>query len=47
MAAKVNEFTGLVQGSMTVIEYALKFDRLVKFALDLVPTDATRHDKFV
>ena len=46
-AAKVNEFVGLVQGSMTVTEYALKFDRLAKFAPDLVPTDAARQDRFI
>ena len=41
-AAKVNEFMGLVQSSMKVTQYALKFDRLAKFAPDLVPTDAAR-----
>ena len=41
-AAKVNEFVGLVQGNMTVTLYALKFDRLAKFAPDLVPTDVAR-----
>ncbi|XP_062075695.1 uncharacterized protein LOC133779806 [Humulus lupulus] len=41
-AAKVNEFTGLVQENMSVTEYALKFDRLAKFEPDLVPTDTTR-----
>ncbi|XP_060963693.1 uncharacterized protein LOC133033109 [Cannabis sativa] len=35
LAAKVDEFTGLVQGSLTVTEYAQKFDRLAKFAPDL------------
>ena len=46
-AAKVNEFVSLVQGNMTVTEYALKFDRLAKFAPDLVPTDAARQDRFI
>ena len=32
---------------MTVIECSMKFDRLAKFALDLVPTDVARHDKFI
>ena len=32
---------------MTVTEYALKFDRLAKFAPDLVPTDAARQDRFI
>ncbi|XP_062089472.1 uncharacterized protein LOC133796005 [Humulus lupulus] len=31
---------------MTVTEYALKFDMLAEFASDLVPTDATRRDRF-
>ena len=29
-AAKVNEFVRLVQGNMTVAEYAIKFDRLAR-----------------
>ncbi|XP_060957680.1 uncharacterized protein LOC133029209 [Cannabis sativa] len=44
---KVDEFTGLVQGSLTVTEYAQKFDRLAKFAPDLVPTDRVRAHRFV
>ncbi|KAM6599935.1 hypothetical protein CsatA_019544 [Cannabis sativa] len=47
LAAKVDEFTGLVQGSLTVTEYAQKFDRLAKFAPDLVPTDRVRAHRFV
>ncbi|KAM6556128.1 hypothetical protein CsatB_003147 [Cannabis sativa] len=47
LAAKVGEFTGLVQGSLTVTEYAQKFDRLAKFAPDLVPTDRVRAHRFV
>ena len=46
-AAKADEFTRVVQGNMTVTEYALKFDKLAKFSSDLVPTDAARRDKFV
>ena len=46
-AAKVDEFINLTQNRMTVTEYALKFDRLAKFALDLVPTDAARRDRFI
>ena len=45
-AAKVNEFARLVWGRMTVTEYALKFDRLVKFVSDLVPIDAAKQDRF-
>ena len=47
MAEKVTEFIGLVQGSMTVTEYALEFDKLAKFAPDLVHTDAARQNRFV
>ncbi|KAM6563365.1 hypothetical protein CsatB_023363 [Cannabis sativa] len=47
LAAKVDEFTGLVQGSLTVTEYAQKYDRLAKFAPDLVPTDRVRAHRFV
>ena len=28
-------------------EYALKFDRLTKFAMELVPTDGTRRERFL
>ncbi|XP_062094163.1 uncharacterized protein LOC133800224 [Humulus lupulus] len=42
--AKANEFSNLVQGTMTIIEYALKFDRLAKFAADMVPTDVIRKE---
>ncbi|KAM6580108.1 hypothetical protein CsatA_003882 [Cannabis sativa] len=47
LAANVDEFTGLAQGSLTVTEYAQKFDRLAKFAPDLVPTDRVRAHRFV
>ncbi|XP_060972370.1 uncharacterized protein LOC115717660 [Cannabis sativa] len=47
LAAKVNEFTGLAQGSLTVTEYARKFDRLAKFAPDLVPTDRVLYAQVV
>ncbi|KAM6562939.1 hypothetical protein CsatB_022937 [Cannabis sativa] len=47
LAAKVDEFTGLVQGSLTVTEYAQKFNRLAKFAPHLVPTDRVRAHRFV
>ncbi|XP_062102962.1 uncharacterized protein LOC133813952 [Humulus lupulus] len=45
--SKVDEFATLNQGNMMVTKYALKFDRLAKFAADLVPTNATRVDRFV
>ncbi|XP_062113560.1 uncharacterized protein LOC133824625 [Humulus lupulus] len=46
-ASKVDGFATLTQGNMMVTEYALKFDRLAKFAEDLVPTNATGVDQFV
>ncbi|XP_062094401.1 uncharacterized protein LOC133800456 isoform X1 [Humulus lupulus] len=46
-ATKVDEFINLTQNRSTVTEYAIKFDRLAKFAPDLVPTDASRRDRFV
>ncbi|XP_062119098.1 uncharacterized protein LOC133832824 [Humulus lupulus] len=46
-ASKVNKFATLTQGNMTVTEYVLKFDRLAMFVGDLVPTNATRVDRFV
>ncbi|XP_062113049.1 uncharacterized protein LOC133824194 [Humulus lupulus] len=47
LAAKMDEFTKLTQGNLSVTEYAHKFDRLAKFAKDLVPTDKVRADLFV
>ncbi|XP_060960989.1 uncharacterized protein LOC133031495 [Cannabis sativa] len=41
-SARVNEFTSLRQGKSTVTEYARQFDRLAKFATDLVPTEFLR-----
>ena len=46
-AAKAVEFNKLLQGNMSVTDYALKFDRLAKFAGDLVPTDGTRRERFL
>ena len=46
-AAKMDEFTNLTQNRMTVTEYALKFDRLAKFAPDLVSTDMAQRDQFM
>ncbi|XP_062099687.1 uncharacterized protein LOC133805521 [Humulus lupulus] len=46
-ASKVDDFATLTQGNKTVTEYALKFDRLTKFAADLVLTNATRVDQFI
>lgn len=38
LSAKVNEFSILYQGSLSVAEYAQRFDRLAKFAPDMVAT---------
>ncbi|XP_074342415.1 uncharacterized protein LOC141679962 [Apium graveolens] len=46
LSAKVNEFSRLYQGSLSVAEYARKFDRLAKFAPDLVSTEASRVNRF-
>uniref|UniRef100_A0A803QSH8 Retrotransposon gag domain-containing protein n=1 Tax=Cannabis sativa TaxID=3483 RepID=A0A803QSH8_CANSA len=45
--AKAKEFIRLTQRTMTVIEYATKFDRLAKFASNEVATKATRKAKFI
>ena len=46
-AAKAEEFIRLLQGGFSVTEYALKFDHLVKFSMELVPTDGTRRERFL
>lgn len=45
--AKTEEFVGLVQGKLTVTEYVQTFDRLARFAPEMVPTDRARRDKFL
>lgn len=47
LSAKVNEFCKLYQESPLVTVYARKFDRLAKFAPDLVATEASRVNKFL
>ncbi|XP_062085577.1 uncharacterized protein LOC133791672 [Humulus lupulus] len=42
LIVKVIEFTRLQQGNFPVVEYARKFDRLAKFAPDLVNTETSR-----
>ncbi|XP_062093822.1 lysine-rich arabinogalactan protein 18-like [Humulus lupulus] len=44
---KVDEFINLTQNRSTVTKYAIKYDRLAKFAPDLVPTDAARKDRYL
>ena len=46
-AAKLEEFAVLTQGRLSVTEYAQKFERLARFASEVVPTDRARRDKFV
>ena len=46
-SSRIEEFVRLVQGRMTVTEYAQMFDRLARFAPELVPTDRARRDKFI
>ena len=46
-AAKAEEFIRLLQGSLSITEYTLKFDRLAKFSMELVPTDGTRRERFL
>ncbi|XP_062085860.1 uncharacterized protein LOC133791967 [Humulus lupulus] len=46
-AAKAVEFSSLVQGTMTITKYALKFDRLAMFVADLVPADVIRKERFI
>ncbi|XP_062113059.1 uncharacterized protein LOC133824205 [Humulus lupulus] len=47
LATKVDKFVTLVQGNLSVTYYALKFDRFVKFAPEMMPTDALRVQRFV
>ena len=44
--AKVQEFLGLRQGSMTVLEYVAKFIELARFGDDYVATDMAKVRKF-
>ena len=37
----------LVQGETSVMEYSTQFDRLAKFASNLVPTEAARQERFL
>ncbi|XP_062093562.1 uncharacterized protein LOC133799576 [Humulus lupulus] len=39
LATKVDEFVTLVQGNLSVTDYAQKFDRLARFAPEVVPTE--------
>jgi hypothetical protein len=43
---KVQEFFDLVQGGMSMIEYAAKFLQLSRFGLYLIPTEEKKAKKF-
>ena len=45
--SKVVEFTRLQQGSMSVLEYVRRFDQLSRFALDMVPLEASKIWRFL
>ena len=45
--AKAEEFMSLVQGETSVMEYSTQFDRLAKFASNLLPTEAARQERFL
>ncbi|XP_062114355.1 uncharacterized protein LOC133825429 [Humulus lupulus] len=47
LATKVDEFVTLVQGNLSVTNYAQNFDRLAKFAPEVVPTETLRVQKFL
>ncbi|XP_062114666.1 uncharacterized protein LOC133825778 [Humulus lupulus] len=47
LAIKVDKFVTLVQGNLSMTNYAQKFDRLAKFAPKVVPTKTLRVQRFV
>ncbi|XP_062100009.1 uncharacterized protein LOC133805879 [Humulus lupulus] len=47
LATKVDEFVTLVQGNLSVTDYAQKFDRLEKISSEVVPTETLRVQRFV
>ena len=47
LAAKVTEFSNLKQRNLLVIEYIRKFDRLARYALDMVSTNTARVNHFL
>ncbi|XP_062089552.1 uncharacterized protein LOC133796086 [Humulus lupulus] len=47
LATKVDEFVTLVQRNLSITNYAQKFDRLVRFAPEIVPTKAIRVQRFM
>ena len=47
LAAKVIEFSNLKQGNLPIIEYIRKFDRLARYAPDMVTTNTARVNRFL
>ncbi|XP_062118633.1 uncharacterized protein LOC133832283 [Humulus lupulus] len=43
----VDEFVTLIKGGLSIIEYTQKFDRLARFALEIVQTEAIQIQRFV
>ena len=43
---KAREFSDLVQGEMSVIEYAVNFQQLLHYGLYLIPTEEKKAKKF-
>ncbi|XP_062104010.1 uncharacterized protein LOC133815156 [Humulus lupulus] len=47
LATRVDEFVTLVQGSLSITDYAMKFDRLARFVSEIEPTDAMGVQSFM
>ncbi|XP_062100562.1 uncharacterized protein LOC133806481 [Humulus lupulus] len=47
LATRVDEFVTLVQGNLSVTDYAQKFDRLARFGPEIVRTEAIRVQRFM
>ncbi|XP_062104940.1 uncharacterized protein LOC133816496 [Humulus lupulus] len=47
LATNVDEFVTLIQGNLSITNYAQKFDRLAKFAPEVVPPEALRVQRFM
>ena len=43
----MEEFVSFIQGRLAVTEYAQIFDRLARYAPELVSTDRARRNKFI
>ncbi|XP_062103554.1 uncharacterized protein LOC133814635 [Humulus lupulus] len=47
LATRVDDFVTLVQRNLSATDYAQKFDKLVRFVPEIVPTEAMRVQKFI